>query len=90
MFDRLLMIPTLPWMRGNLLLIKLNDLHDLVDEIAALRPVGKIDRTVLLPWGSGDLSDDQLIKRGYHSVLRACADLGMITGRGVSRHPNGG
>ena len=83
-FDRLLSIPTLPWMRGNLILIRLNALHDIVENIEALRPVGKIDRTVLLPWSDGSASDARRVTRGYHTILRACTDLGMIAGRGVS------
>ncbi len=84
-FDRLLSIPSLPWMRGNLILIRLDALDNLLGELSSLSPLGEIDQTIILPWTDEGAADDALIRRSYHMVLRACADLGMITGRGVVR-----
>ena len=84
-FDRMLSIPTLPWMRGNLILVRLDALDDFVGEISALKPFGKIDRTLILPWTSDEETSDLFTRRSYHKVLRACADLGKIAGRGVAR-----
>ncbi|WP_415918839.1 hypothetical protein [Tateyamaria sp. SN6-1] len=83
-FDRLLQIPTLPWMKGNLLLIQLNKLDNLQFDLATLPPLGIIDRTLVLPWDSSDETDVIAARRNYHLVLRTCAELGMIQGRGVA------
>lgn len=85
-FNRLLSIPTLPWLRGNLILLRLDVLDDIFAELSSLASLGEIDRTVMLPWVSSEEDDDQaVLRRSYQMVLRACADLGMISGRGVSR-----
>lgn len=83
-FDRLLSIPTLPWLRGNLILLRLDVLDDILMELSSLSSMGEIDRTVMLPWVDPDQEDRQTLRRSYHMVLRACADLGMISGRGVA------
>lgn len=83
-FERFLSIPTLPWMRGNLILLRLDVLHDVIDDLEELRPMGRIDQTVLLAWDDGENSSDAIVRRNYHMVLRACAGHGMISGRGVS------
>ena len=81
-FDRLIAIPTLPWMRGCITMVRLDLLGDIEADLAALSPFGAVDRTIALPLSDG-VSDELAIRRGYHSVLSACADLGMISGRGV-------
>ena len=83
-FDRLLQIPTLPWMRGNLVLIRLDALDDLVQDIASIAHIGVVDRTMMLPLGESDRIDEVIQRRTYHSILRTCAQLGMISGRGVT------
>lgn len=84
-FDRLLSIPTLPWMRGNLVMVQLDALEDLVGDISSMVELGPVDRTIVLPGGTETGGGELLIRRNYHAVLRACADLGMIAGKGVSR-----
>ena len=84
-FDRILRIPTLPWMRGTLVLIHLDALDLWGRDFAALAELGTVDRTVMLPWSSGDAPDERAMRQTYHQVLRVCADLGMIAGRGVAR-----
>ncbi len=84
-FDRFLSIPTLPWMRGNLILLRLDVLHDVIDDLEELRPMGRIDQTVLLAWDDGEITSDTMVRRNYHMVLRACTNHGMISGRGVAK-----
>ncbi|WP_300062041.1 hypothetical protein [uncultured Roseobacter sp.] len=84
-FDRLLQIPTLPWIRGQLVLIRLDLLDNAPDDLDSVMAIGPVDRTLTLPWyGLEDPSDSEL-RRGCHHVLRACSRLGMISGRGVPR-----
>ncbi len=83
-FVRLLAIPSLPWMRGNLVLIRLDALDNLWGDLSLMSPLGEIDRTLILPWSDIEDTDAELIRRGYLMVLRACAELGMICGRGVA------
>lgn len=82
-FDRLLSIPTLPWMRGNLVLIRADVLECIVGDLSSLTQVGAVDRTMILPWTNLEQADPVLVRRYYRDVLRACARLGMISGRGV-------
>lgn len=84
-FERLLDIPTLPWMRGNLVLIRLDALDDLVQDITSISHIGIVDRTVILPYGVAAGDTDALKRRTYHQILRTCTQLGMISGRGVAR-----
>ncbi|MGJ8603274.1 MAG: hypothetical protein ACSHXH_04035 [Marivita sp.] len=80
-FERLLNIPTLPWMRGNLVLIRLDALDDLVMDITSIAHIGIVDRTMIL---TENTTDPNVQRRNYHMILRACAQLGMISGRGVA------
>lgn len=82
-FDRLLSIPTLPWMRGNLVLIRADALECIVSDLSSLVRVGTVDRTLILPWTNLDQADPVLVRRYYRDVLRTCARLGMISGRGI-------
>lgn len=84
-FDRLLSIPTLPWMRGTLVLVRLDILDECLQDLMRLDPLGPVDRTIILPWSHTDEPDTRTLLAQYHMVLRACADLGMISGRGVAR-----
>lgn len=81
-FDRLIAIPTLPWMRGSMVFVRLDMLDDINADFAALSPLGQVDRTIVLPLA--DSTDkERTIRTAYHAVLRAFAGLGMISGRGV-------
>lgn len=88
-FDRLLAIPSLPWMRGNLVLIRLDALDNLLGDLSSLSPLGPVDRTLVLPLPDAKELDETLTLHSYHMVLRACAELGMISGRGVVNKPVG-
>lgn len=85
-FDRLMNIPTLPWMRGNLVLIQIDALDDSFSQIDALESLGTVDRTITLPQASAVVPTEAEVRQYYQSVLRVCADLGMISGRGLSRN----
>ncbi|MBY6057165.1 hypothetical protein [Leisingera daeponensis] len=87
-FDRLLSIPTLPWMRGSLVLIRAGALDNLLSDLSSVSVLGENDRTLVLPFTDTDRIDERTVRRSYHQVLRACASLGMISGRGVM--PPGG
>ncbi len=84
-FERLLSIPTLRWMRGNLVVVRLDVLDDLVQDISSLAPLGVVDRTVVLPVADTEEGNALRVGRNYHLVLRTCTELGMIAGRGVGR-----
>ena len=76
-FDRLLCLPTLAWMRGKMTLVfvdrlSTNGWKDIVQH-------EHIDRTFILPF----LLNKDTCNVQYWRILRACAKLGMINGRGV-------
>jgi hypothetical protein len=81
-FDRLIAIPTLPWMRGSLVFVRLDMLDDINADFDVLAPLGKVDRTLVLPLAD-DTNKERVVRAAYHDVLRACTELGMISGRGV-------
>lgn len=86
-FLRLMAIPTLPWMRGRLVLIQLDAMDDLIHDISGLTSLGPVDRTMILADANGpdaNGADDGLLHRNYHLVLGVCTQLGMISGRGVT------
>ncbi len=89
-FDRILQIPTLPWMRGTLTLIMLDVLDASIGDVNHFDPLGPIDRTIMLSSMENGSSNEGDMKRHYHSVLRACAALGMIAGRGIPHHNRNG
>lgn len=78
-FERLLGIPTLPWLRGALVLIRLDSIEDADADLDQFADFGVIDRTLALEDGLVD----QVKLRNYRLVLGACTQLGMIDGRGV-------
>ena len=85
LFERIMRIPTLPWMRGTLVLIRLGrlDVHTrIADDLVELGPV---DRTIVLPFADHGEASALELRRTYHNILRTCADLGMISARGVGR-----
>lgn len=77
-FRRLLMIESLPWLRGDLVLLSLDNHHTVPDEVVldqVYAEMGRVDRTLHLTDGkSADL---------YWTILRFLARVGMISGRGV-------
>lgn len=82
-FTRLMRIPTLPWMRGQLLFLRFDAPHTASDRLTELEPVGVIDHTIILPWIFDDADKLRSIRQIYVMVLQACTRMGMISGRGV-------
>ena len=87
-FERILRIPTLPWMRGSLILIRLDAFDDRLHHMRGIETLGPIERTIHLPIIGWDSPTDAEVRGAYHHVLRACARLGMIAGRGVVANTN--
>ena len=83
-FDRILRIPTLPWIRGTLVLLRLDALDNVSSDLQSLDPLGPVDRTLTLPIHNGEALEAFEVRRSYHQILRTCAELGMIAGRGVA------
>lgn len=90
-YQRLLLIPTLAWMRGTLFLITLERLDQLQLDANLLEIIGAdgpVDDQVTLPslntTSLGEEAREKLIRHGYNAALQLCARLGMISGRGVS------
>jgi len=83
-FERLLARPTLPWLRGELVLIALEALDDVRsgEPVAALTEAG-FDEILFLPYAAKAPYSDEAAHEGYRTVLRLCAQHGMIDGRGV-------
>lgn len=83
-YERLLDLPTLPWLRGSLVLITLDalDIATIDEELTDL--IGPVDRTLHLPFRAGRDHVDAA-REGYWTVLKLCAQLGMISGRGIHR-----
>lgn len=83
-FQRLLAIPTLGWMRGQLTLVNLTKLDafglDVGDAgVATETP----DEVMFLPYDADPVHHDDVAKEGCWAVLRLLTQLGMISGRGV-------
>lgn len=74
---RLAALPSLPWMRGRLLLIRLSDAEDGLDEIW-------VDDMVCLPQ---EARNGATVPAAYWTVLRKATAMGMIDGRGVPLAP---
>ena len=70
---RLLRLPSLPWMRGSMILARLAEIRDTPDD-------GRIDDIVALPQSA---TDPVTIAEAYWTVLRKATAMGMIDGRGV-------
>jgi len=84
LFDRLNVLPTLPWMWGKLYLVALDDveitdLHDVRLELAGVH----LDELIMLPHRAGKTLCTHSLDRAYWATLRLCSRLGMIQGRGV-------
>ncbi|WP_439153727.1 hypothetical protein [Yoonia sp.] len=83
-YDRLLRVPTLAWMRGTMILMHmdLTEGHSL-HQILGIERGAQIDRVVVLP----HLHTKAALDLGYWHVLQVCTHLGMINGRGVRPQP---
>ena len=89
-YQRLLLIPSLNRLRGRLFLISLDRLDDL-QELGSLRGLlgvtGPVDNILTLPAVELETLDEtaaaELIRRNYYGVLRLCARMGMVQGRGI-------
>lgn len=82
--ERLLRLPTLPWMWGKLYLVSIDgsdcaDLEDVRDCLAEVQ----LDELILLPHTKTLQGWQQSVDQGYWTTLRLCSRLGMIEGRGV-------
>lgn len=83
-FARLSNLPTFPWMRGQLWLIQLGPLEDgCLSRLSQSFWDTPFDEMILLPFAAEQKASKQAVDEAYWSVLRLCADLGMISGRGV-------
>ena len=83
-YDRLLDLPTLPWLRGSLVLITLEALDITALDAEVVEAIGPVDRTLHLPFPMRE-DRDAAVRDGYWAVLHLCAELGMISGRGINR-----
>lgn len=89
-YQRLLLIPSLNRLKGRLFLISLDRLDDL-REVGSLRGLlgidGPIDHILTLPFADLDALDEtaaaELVRRNHYAVLRVCARMGMVQGRGI-------
>ena len=71
-------------MCGNLVLINLDLLDDLMIELSSIPRLGTTDQTLILPYIDVGDEDEAVVRRSCDMVLRACADLGLIAGPGVA------
>lgn len=86
-YDRLMQLPTLSWMRGSLNLIFLNAIeHAGIDAHIGQMTDDKPDELVFLPYFVDEKHHADAANEGYWTVLRACKSIGMIAGRGVQPH----
>lgn len=89
-YQRLLLIPSLNRLKGRLFLIFLDCLDDLQDPGSLRGLLGvdsPIDQLLTLPAGDIGFLDEpatrELVRRNYFAVLRLCARMGMVQGRGI-------
>jgi len=85
-YDRLISLPTISWMRGTLTLIFLDEL-DRCGPVSSTITDGVQEPNELhfLPSNFDEPFNEAAIRSGYWSTLRLCASLGMIAGRGIPR-----
>ena len=65
-------------------MILLDALDDISGDISSIESIGYIDRTIMLTDSSAEAGGEQLKRRNFYMILRTCAELGMISGRGVT------
>lgn len=83
-YDRLMQLPALGWMRGRLTMVFLNEMERncLPSDIGTL--IASVpDDLFFLPYQLDAAFHAEASAEGYWSVLRSCTRLGMISGRGV-------
>jgi len=82
--NRLLRLPTTHWLRGTLTLVDLNAFDDAaVSYHFSAVTEGPPDELLFLPFVADAALQEVAVKEGYWSILRLCAKLGMISGRGI-------
>ena len=82
-FRRLLSIPTLPWLRGNLFLLHLDQTrHSVAEQMPEMMPEMMNEYLENID-GQLCLTDLETAQAGYWTILRFCTQYGMISGRGV-------
>lgn len=82
-FAKLKAVPTIGRMRGRLTLLELDTLPDLDSHtLAQIIDVPCVDHVLCL---ANDEPGVDPVSDGYWRVLEACAELGMISGRGIPR-----
>ena len=85
-YDRLIALPTLGWMRGQLTMVFLDRLGKDGIRGSLHKTLGHaVDEVLFLPMVSDCSAVAEAIDAGYWSVLQCCKRLGMIDGRGVYR-----
>ena len=83
-FDRLMDLPTLPWLRGTLCLLMLEAFDPARPfDAGTFVEHGPIDDILFLPFAGTSPDPRETARDGYWTVLRRCGQLGMIDGRGV-------
>jgi hypothetical protein len=89
-FQRLLLLPGLSRLVGQLFLIQIDRIKDdaELEQIDGFLPAGTIiDAQMFLPFlDPSQMTPDMCVREGdqaYWSILRLCAHHGMISGRGV-------
>ena len=85
-YECLLRLPTLPWMRGTIYLMNLG----VLDQNELSKPPEcvtneTIDDFLFLPFDGPPENTDIAVRAGYRSILQLCTQLGMISGRGISQ-----
>lgn len=87
-FQRLARLPSLPRLRGHLLLAYVDDIHIPACETKLDRLFDEaIDRSVFLAFERWPETEPAIVARfereSYWTILKVCANLGMISGRGI-------
>lgn len=79
-------VPTLPWIRGRVVVLPMELLEpsgrgpsapDILDQ--------PYDDMIMLAYQGADLDSSVVAQDGYQTILRKCRDMGMISGRGIAR-----
>lgn len=82
-YDRLMSIPTLPWMRGRFVLLRQDLISGTLAELEDFQLTQPVDVRIsidrFLP-----TETEIAVRRNQRNILRAATELGMISGRGVN------
>jgi hypothetical protein len=83
-YERLIALPTLPWVCGQIFLVPLDDMDESeLSDVLAQLPESSFDEAILLPIMDSQATQIQTVHHGYWKVLRLATQLGMIAGKGV-------